>query len=487
MSTLRKTIYKELLIRYKKDKIRDYLYKKESDLTIEKKQAIEKKVEELWKDNLINPELLKEICEFVIVEYSDSYDISMLNKLKYEAKKYGKKSFHITDIERIQSEMITNYSLGVSLVKTNKFNIQISDTTGLFKVHFSDGTFMYYAKWISGGGKARSVEGMYSAEKPIWLNFLKMIKQEKKKNARLKNGIYRIFSDGLTGSIVYKKLDDLQETPIVHPSTDILIKDINYYFGHVSLFTRFGMAGVRKALMVGPPGTGKTSLAIKVSKKFEHDKCIAFSTNISDAAQHLAKCAAHNVSTVVVLEDAEATLSNANSALLNFLDGVDLPKNTQGSYVIMTTNHPDRIEPRILKRPGRVDKIIEFGNLSGAYALKCAEIYFDEILFNDKNRATTKIGKKIREELYPCVNNMSGAEIKELSQASASFAVSEEREVNVELIKEVKRKMKEDIQNISKYAAEQSSMAKRKTVGFNTEELDTSKFSEKFLEPVEIY
>ena len=486
MGTLRESIYKELIVRYKKEKIRDYLYKKDPNLTIEAKQELEPEVDKLLKAGTENQDLLKDICGFVLVEYSDSYDISALTKLKNDAKRHGRKSFHIVDIERIHSEMITNFSFGVSLKKTNKYTVQVSDTTGLFKVVFSNGAFMYYSKWISGGGKTRSVEGMYAAEREVWLEFLKMMKIEKKKNARPKNGIYRIMTNGM-GILEYKKLDNLQETPIIHPSTDILLQDINYYYSNVALFTRFGMSGVRKGLMVGPPGTGKTSLAVKIAKKFEHEKCVVFSTSIQDIALHLVKCAEYKVSTLAILEDAEATLKNANSALLNFLDGVDQPKNLLGSYVIMTTNHPDQIEPRILKRPGRVDKIIEFGNLFDQYAVKCAEIYFEEILFNDSNRSDSKEGKSLREKLFPHINNMSGAEIKELAQASAAYAASSAQDVDVALIKETKRIMRENIQSISKYAAEQSSISRRPGIGFTSGDDSPNTFKEDFLMPTEAY
>ena len=80
----------------------------------------------------------------------------------------------------------------------------------------------------------------------------------------------------------------------------------------------------------------------------------------------------HNVPTVVILEDAESTLSDGNStqsSVLNFLDGVDQPSNKNGAYILMTTNHPERIEDRVLRRPGRIDRIFQVGPLKSLVQL----------------------------------------------------------------------------------------------------------------------
>ncbi len=389
--------------------------------------------------------------------------------MQRDAKRYRRKSFHIKTITRVQSNSITNFSFGVKLEKTNKYFVAISDTTGVYRIGFSDGSFMYYAKWLSGGGKSKTTEALYAAEEKVWLNFLKAVNIERRKIERPKNGTYRIANTHLNG-LVYRKLKKMQETPIVHPSIEIVKNDMEYYFNNIELFTRFGMPGVRKVLLVGPPGTGKTSFSIKLAKSYEHEKCVVFATSISDVATHLYLAAKYQISTIVILEDAESTLQQANSELLNFLDGIDLPKNEHGSYVIMTTNHPNRIEPRIYKRAGRIDKIVQFGPLKGKYALKCAEIYFNNILIDDAVKKNKKKLKKIKIEMMKIVDNMSGAEIKELAQSSASYAASSRKAITTSLIKDVKDGRINDIENVLKYMEDDSSMSKNNKVGFEKKE-----------------
>lgn len=383
---------------------------------------------------------------FVYVNYTQDYEYKTFKELIQKGKKTrSKKTFHVVDIEPVPNEVICNLSFGLSY--DSKLNrIEVKDTSGLFKVKFSDGTFMFYAKWLTGMGKNQVVEGMFAAEREVWKNFLICFKKHTKVNSKPKIGIHRI-SMVNTGSgqmkLHYSKPEKLNETPVVHQSTEVLMSDMNFFFNNIPHFTRFNMPGVRKIMLVGEPGTGKSSICYRTAKKYIKSKCVVFATDIVSCAQHLAKCAKHNMSTVVILEDAESTLRNADSSILNFLDGVDQPVNKQGAYIIMTTNFPQKIEPRILKRPGRVDKVIKFGALKDSYAIECAKIYFDGILFKKEydDQKTENLEKEFFEKVLKDEKGMTGAQIKELANASISYAVSKNEEISVELIATVKENM----------------------------------------------
>ena len=396
------------------------------------------------------------------VTYTNEFELNTFNDLlKRGQKSRSTKKFKLTDITRLDSNEIPEvpeYSVALGLseqVGTKKKELFVADKMGFYRLNFSDGTFLFMVKWMVGEGKDRCVDGLYVSTKETWVNIFKILQEEKKRQSRPKKGIYRIRSTG--GELTYERVKKINETPVVHPSTESLNKDIEFFYDNVELFTKRNQPGTRKVLLVGPPGTGKTSISMRLSAKYKGDKCVVFATDLSAVAMHLAKCAKYNMSTLVILEDAESSLRDANSSVLNFLDGIDQPINKNGAYVIMTTNHPDEIESRTV-RPGRVAKRIPFGALKGMDALACADIYFDGILWDDNTSKKDK--EKIQRELFDVVHNndkgMTGAEIKTLSEATVAYAVSEVIEkITVETVKVVKEQLYSELSDLMKMAEEE--------------------------------
>lgn len=64
------------------------------------------------------------------------------------------------------------------------------------------------------------------------------------------------------------------------------------------------------------------------------------------------------------------------SGILNVLDGV---VDTPGRMLIMTSNHPERLDPALI-RPGRIDKKIELGYMAPQSMVQMAEHYFQTTL-----------------------------------------------------------------------------------------------------------
>jgi SpoVK/Ycf46/Vps4 family AAA+-type ATPase len=67
--------------------------------------------------------------------------------------------------------------------------------------------------------------------------------------------------------------------------------------------------------------------------------------------------------TLLIAEELDA-LYDPSASILTFLDGMDTPRNPQGTYLIATTNYPRRIDRRIRQRPGRIDRRIRVGPIN---------------------------------------------------------------------------------------------------------------------------
>lgn len=132
-------------------------------------------------------------------------------------------------------------------------------------------------------------------------------------------------------------------------------------------YVEHGIPHRRSYLFYGPPGTGKTSTIRALAGQLRTSACFL---SLSD--NHFQNKTLHDAimkiprPSMLILEDIDVlfngdrkSLSNSFvtfSGLLNALDGM---LSTSEICIIMTTNHPERLDPA-LTRAGRVDRRFEF-------------------------------------------------------------------------------------------------------------------------------
>ena len=196
-------------------------------------------------------------------------------------------------------------------------------------------------------------------------NFLLSI--DKKDKKPLKNKI-RCF---ITGEHDWEYLSKIPKrninTVFIEEKKDLL-DDIEKFMNSEEDYTTSGVPYKRNYLLHGLPGTGKTSLISAIGSKYDLDLYLMnFACNITDS-KFMKLVSQLPKRSLLVLEDIDnlfvervdndsKTKSSVSfSAILNVLDGV-ARKNKLITF--MTTNNIDKIDTT-LRRPGRIDYIIEF-------------------------------------------------------------------------------------------------------------------------------
>lgn len=131
-------------------------------------------------------------------------------------------------------------------------------------------------------------------------------------------------------------------------------------------YIKMGIPYHRGYLFQGPPGTGKTTAVYTLASHFNKNVCfMSISPNISDE-DFFGLISNIEPNSIFVMEDIDCLFdidrNKKDDTKLSFssmLNGLDGFCSKHGSIVIMTTNHPERLNEALVRK-GRVDKVVDF-------------------------------------------------------------------------------------------------------------------------------
>jgi SpoVK/Ycf46/Vps4 family AAA+-type ATPase len=143
-----------------------------------------------------------------------------------------------------------------------------------------------------------------------------------------------------------------------------IMDDVTAFLNSEAEYDAFGIPYKKTYLLTGVPGSGKTSLIKALCNEIHYNLGIMSMSRDMDNATVQGSFRNIDPKTVLLLEDIDClfekrtsveTQSFTFSNLLNILDGVLFK---HGLIVFITTNHPEKLDPALL-RQGRTDLIVE--------------------------------------------------------------------------------------------------------------------------------
>ena len=221
--------------------------------------------------------------------------------------------------------------------------------------------------------------------------------------------------------------DDL----ILDPTIEKLIRrDFESFFAREQWFRNLRLPFRRGYLLHGPPGNGKTSV---IRAMLSRQGICGLTLNFfadgidDDALEAMFNRAGSCAPSLIVLEDIDRAFPKQQSSgarcaisqqqLLNCLDGI---ATQDGVVVVATANEPTALDPAILRRPGRFDRVVLFPNPTAELRL----------------RYLRRLNSQLKEvELRPAIDLSEGFSFAQLREAyilAGQMAYEREGEIEPE-------------------------------------------------------
>jgi hypothetical protein len=190
-----------------------------------------------------------------------------------------------------------------------------------------------------------------------------------------------------------------------------ILEDMKKFLQKESWYIERGLNYRRGYLLYGSPGNGKTSLCLALAKNYDKD---VYFLNLNDLEKdnNLFQTF-RNIkdNSILILEDIDASFGNRNgdknisfSALLNCIDGAF---SKHGIIIIMTTNHPEKLDFALL-REGRIDFQLEIDNPSKDIVEKYLSFFYGKNIILDNVYDNLFSMSKIQEICLRNKNFISG-------------------------------------------------------------------------------
>jgi hypothetical protein len=180
--------------------------------------------------------------------------------------------------------------------------------------------------------------------------------------------------------------------------TNLLKDDIDFFFQSADWFRKMGLPHRRGYLLHGPPGNGKSTAVrcLLTSHGLTAYTLRLFDKGTDDESlDELFRLALKTSPSVVLFEDIDRAFPKTGEYrtrisvqhLLNTLDGI---ASGEEIIVVATANEPALLDPAILRRPGRFDRVVQFPNPSEALR----KLYFERLDLQITTAQLSSVGQQ---------------------------------------------------------------------------------------------